>query len=796
MAVTNNQYAANTIKVVITNELTGSNNVISGVNTAIIALGWTLHDTVDQTTYSPIVTRVYRSPNVDGATFKYAILKYDTLRLKINLSCAEDFNVTSHIATNESWHADGCFYHGYDLRYSSIFINATARHLLLQTSILNEPGHWAGIFETERVAGEDIGSNTAPCFFYTNSLILGTPFGIETTRYSNTSFVMCAFPRTPDGLTQEFAAGVYAPTTSRGMWPPYYPSGNTANIGMNTVFTTANTDFNALHLGSWWLNIGAGAISGLNSSAAISTQGGVWGWDATELPMSPIAVDAIRKHMPFGRVYDVGITHPIGNQLETTFFTANTTGGWPDNSTVGVSNTEYLIMPLNGGLEQYLSNNYMATGTWSNPPLAMNAGIQVAWSNNYNVTYSTLATVGNNVFAAANNGVWVWNQMAGVNTAANLVYFNANGILDLMYDGVRSVYGTTNVGLIQIDTETFATNIITATAMTDQGGCSYLNMDNRFIYAVNRTANTRPYCHMIYRANNTVAPNVIQMVSGVALNVASGWNTPMPDYNGFVYLSNSPGTASSQQKRMLVANVDGANSATSGFNTGVANTTMYWYATAAHAAQYEFDNIWLEPFSNRLYHFMIATTIGYVMEYSNDRTFTLIANTAQIGTGFGVNSGCQAQMGYWHQANAAFGAATTAAFTNNTQDFRGDLNIVQHRGMFQVQPKFPGRSINASTFSFITRFVLHHPFPNPSNTNKIAGLLSRCYEAQNSVSSAVTSAGSTDIKFPSNFAYTNGIRLFNNFYLSNNETRIQVQSNYFPNHSIGGYPTGRLLIKA
>ena len=795
MAVTNQQYAANTVKVVVSNELSNSNLVISQVNTVITSLGWSLWDAIDQTTYSPIATRVYRSPNVDGVTFKYAILRFDTLRLKINLSCAEDFNATSHIATNESWHADGCFYHGYDLRYSTILINATARHLLLQTWILNEPGHWAGIFETERVAGEDISSNTAPCFFYTNSLMLGTPFGIEGGRFSNTSSVMVAFPRTPDGLVNEFAAGVYAPTTSRGMWPPYYPSGNTANIGMNSVFSTANTDFNALHLGSWWLNIGAGAIGNANSSA-ISTFGGTWGWDSSELPMSPISVDALRKHMPFGRVYDVGITHPIGNQLDTTFFLANTAGGWPESYAAGTSNTEFLLMPLNGGLEQYLSNNYMATGTWPNPPLAMNAGIQVSWSNNWNCVYSTLTTVGNNVFAAANNGVWVWNQTAGSNTTANLIYFNANGILDLMFDGSRSIYGTTNVGLIQIDTETFATNVITATAMTDQGGCAYLNMDNRFIYATNRTANTRPFCHMVYRANNTVAPNVIQMASGVALNTASGWNTPMPDYNGFVYLSNSPGTTGTQQKRMLVANVDGVNSGTSGFNTGVANTTMYWYPTAAGDNRYRFDNIWLEPFSNRLYHFQIDSTIGYVMEYSNDRTFTLIANTAQIGASFGVNTGCQAQMGYWHQANAAFGAATTAAFTNNAQDFRGDLNIIQHRGMFQVQPKFPGRSINASTYSFISRFVLHHPAPNPSNTIKLAGLLSRCYEAQNSVSSAIASGGSTDLKLPSNYAYTNGIRVFNNHYLSNNEVRIQVQSNYFPNYSIGGYPTGRLMIRA
>lgn len=781
MSVTNTQFANNTYKVAISGELSGSNNVIAGVNTAITTLGWSLWDSIDQTTYSPMATRVYRRLNADGTTYKYVILRYDTLRLKINLSCAEAFDQVTHVATNESWHNDGCFYHGYDLRYSFIIVNATERHLLLQTYILNEPGHWAGVFEAERVAGEDISSNSAPNFFYTNSLMFGTPYGIDNARTSNTSMIMMAFPRTPDGLVNEFAAAVYAPTTSRGMWPPYYPSGNTGNVGMNTVFTTANTDLNALHLGSWWLNIGSGAYN-VSSSAAISTQGGVWGWDGSELPMSPVSVDAIRKHMPFGRVYDIGITRPIGGQLDTTYFTANTDGGWPDNTG---SNTEFLLMPLNGGLEQWYSNNYSAAVGFMPPPATVaNAGIRVAWSNNNNVVYSTLTTVGNNVWAAANNGIWVWNQNAGTNTTSNLVWFNSNGVLDLMYDGARSVYGTTNVGLIQIDTETFATNTITSSNMLNQGGCSYLNMDNQFIYAVNRTANTRPFCHMVYRSNNSVAPNVIQMASGVALNVASGWNTPMPDYQGFVYLSNSPGTTTSQQKRMLVANVDGANSTAVGFNTGVSNTTQFWYATAAHNASNEVDNIWIDYNSNRVYHFQITSSSGFVQEYdAATKNFTLIANTAQLNTGFFVNAGCNSFMTYYHT-------------TGGAGDFRGDLNIIQHRGMFHVQLKKPGLSYNSSTSGFVSRFILHHPFPNPSNTNKLQGQISRTYEAGNTVSSAISSAASTDLRFNCNYWHTNGIRVFQNHYVANSENRIQVLSNHFTTHPFGGYPTSRLLIKA
>ena len=779
MSVTNTQYATNTYRIAVANELVDSNNVIAGVNTAITTLGWSLYDSINETTYSPIVTRVYRILNVDGTSYKYAILRFDTLKLRINLSCAEDWNTSTNVATNESWHADGCFYHGYDLRNSIIYVNATNRHLMIQTWILNEPGHWAGIFETERVASEDISSNTAPCFFYTNSVMLGTPFGIESNRFSNTSSVMMAFPRTPDNYTNELAAGIYAPMTSRGMWPPYYPSGNTGNIGMNAVYTTANTDSNNLHLGSWWLNIGAGVYE--FSGGASAPLGGIWGWDATEIPLSSISVDSIRKHMPFGRVYDVGVAKPIGlNQLDTTYFTANTSGGWPDNTG---SNTEFLLMPLNGGLEQYVSNNYATAPL----PTVFNSGIGVSWSNNSNAVYSTLTAIGENVFAAANNGVWVWNQGTGTNTSANIVYFNSNGVLDMMFDGKRSIYATTNTGLVQIDTETYATNTITSTEMTDQGGCAYLNMDNQFIYVTNRTANTRPYCHMIYRSNNTVAPNVIQMAASVALNVASGWNTPMPDYQGYVYLSNSPGTTASQQKRMLVANVDGANSVTAGFNSGVANTTQPWYTAAAHAANAEIDTIYFEPFSNRLYHFLANTTTAagnaaFVIEYSNDQSFTIIANTIPFATSFGVTRGGASQMGYYHSTGVL--------------DYRGDMNIVQHRGQFTVQFKFPGRNINTDTPLFCSKFILHHPRPNPSNTNKIAGLLSKTFETTNTVSGATGTALATDLKNPSNFSYSNGIRVFNNFFLGNTENRIQVQNNYFSMYSVGGYPTSRILIKA
>ena len=779
MSVTNSQYATNSYEITISNELVDSNNVIAGVNTAITTLGWTAYDTVNQTTYSPIVTKVYRVLNADGTSYKYAILRYDTIKLRLNLSTCESWNNSTHVATNESWHNDGCFYHGYDLRYGVIFVNATARHLLIQSYIINEPGHWAGIFEAERIASEDISANTVPNYFYTNSLMFGTPWGIEGNRTANTSQVMAVFPRTADNQTDYAAASVYAPTTSRGMWPPYFPSGNTGNTGANSVFTVAGMDPNNLHLGTWYLNIGAGA-SGQTNSASISTTGGTWGWDGGAIPISPISIDAIKKHMPFGRIYDMSITRPIGGQLDTTYFTCNTAGGWVDNTG---SNTELLIMPFNGGFEQYYSNNYPTITGLTTPPLVPQSGISVSWSNNFNVVYSTTVSVGNNVWAAGNNGIWVWNQNAGSNTTANIIYFNSNGILDLMFDGSRSIYGTTNTGLIQIDTETYATNTITSGNMTSQGGCGYLNMDNSFIYATNRTSSSTPYCHMIYRSNNTVAPNVITLAASVALNVASGWSTPMPDYAGFVYLSNAPGSVSNQQKRMLVANVQGANSTAIGFNLGTANSLQPWYSTAAagHVATFEYDNIWIEYNSGRIYHFQANTGSSNFIEYSSDRTFTQLANANAFTVSWSTVAGHPSQLDYYHK--------------NATLDYRGDLNIIQHRGQFHIQYKRPGVPVGTLNAS-MTKFVLHHPSPNLNNTNKIQGFLSTTFVTGNTAAYCGIGLASSNLQFGSNYTSTNGIRVQNSIYNGNVENRIQTSAGHFNLYPFGGIPTGRLLIKA
>jgi len=87
---------------------------------------------------------------------------------------------------------------------------------MMQNFILNKPGLWSAVFEFERALPEDTAAAGNPCYAWTNSAMLGTPWGRIPTA---TSRVMFAFPRTPIGSTGAQAAKEYAPITSRGNVP-------------------------------------------------------------------------------------------------------------------------------------------------------------------------------------------------------------------------------------------------------------------------------------------------------------------------------------------------------------------------------------------------------------------------------------------------------------------------------------------------------------------------------------------------------------------------------------------------
>jgi hypothetical protein len=457
----------------------------------------------------------------------------------------------------------------YDLKDSYIIISGSARHCVLWTFIRNEGGLWTGVFEFERVASEDTAALNVPCYAWTSSVMIGTPWGQATT--ATTSQMMLAFPRTADNLTGAAAARTYAPSTNRGMFPPSYSS-TTISVG---------TDTNLLHLGSYF-----------NTT---------YGWDPVKTIVSPVAADAITKSMPVGRAYNVGVTKSIGSFLDSTLVTADTTGGWPSAS--GTS-TEFLLMPMNGGCE--LDAGYLAGKS------AIINGQATA------AVLSTPIIIGSIVWLAASDGIRTYDMSTGQGGLTTLRYSNASGVQDIVFDGQRTIYGSISTGVVKIDTETFAATLITTIA----AGGSYLAIDNKYLYVASRTASTTPTVAMVNLSTFTVNAGLYTL--GTALTVASGFGKPVPNYLGTVYVATQGGTLSSQTMRIASFTADNGTQV-----IGVVNPRVTGAVTVAPDSPTSF---YIDYASGRIYLAVGFATNGSIYELGTDLVATSNTTTFPTST--------------------------------------------------------------------------------------------------------------------------------------------------------------------
>ena len=520
MTVSSTSYTTNSIKVTVNNEL-GSTDIMTAVDTAITSLGWTQYDVVDVTTFSPIKTFVYRVINVDTSTYKYFILRFDTVKLIMYTSTCESWNTTTNIATNECWNGGGAFPQYYDIKDSFIFVSATARHILVWPFIRNEPGMWAGVFEFERIAAEDTAGNNVPCWAWTNSLMIGTPHGNQSGYQSD---YMYAFPRTADGSTGAYAASDMAPVTNRGMFPPSYPTYGRIN----------RDDGNMLHLGSYFRM--------------------TYSWDTNKTVISPVAAEGLDNSMSVGRTYNVGVTKSLGSFLDTTYVNIDSTGGWP--SYAG-SNTECILLPMNGGCEA---------------SAAYGAGqVQSPISSAAVTTYKSIG-IGGTMFGACSDGIRSWTMDSGANTATTLVA-SVGTTFDIVFDGADYIYGSNNT---HINRYQVSNGALTSLAVT--GGTYHLSLDNKYIYAAGATAATTPKINIIPRSTfASVTSNTLS----VSATASSYFGIPKPDYTGYVHVTTHPTFQASQIQKLATYNSDTAvqtNIVSDPVYAGVANSTATFSA--------------------------------------------------------------------------------------------------------------------------------------------------------------------------------------------------------------------------
>jgi hypothetical protein len=719
MTVTSTAYTTSSYKITVSGEVV-SNNIITAVNTAITSVdlgSWALHDGIAPSAVgasytgagcSPIWTNVYRKLNVDTTTYKYFIIRWDIIKNLFYTSTCEDWNNSTHAATNECWTGAGVFPQYYDIKDSFIFLSASAKHCVIWPYIKNEPGMWSGVFEFERVAGEDLAANTVPCFAWTNSLMLGTPYGRAA---ATTGRVMYAFPRTADGLTGAGAAQVYAPVTNRGMYPPNFTSG-----------TVAITEPNMLHLGSYFSL--------------------TYGWDPTKTVASPVAADAITKSMPLGRMYNVGITKAVGSFLDTTYLNLDSTGGWPD---AAGSNTEVLLLPLNGGSEANTT-----TG----------AQLQFSYGTATNVPLSKVIVIGSTAFAAANDGVRVWSVDSGTNTLTTSI-LSGQIITDVVFDGQDSVYaaGTTAVYRIQASNTANQSSVTLANATAN--GAGYLALDNNYLYITPRSANTSPLSFSIPR-NNFLVANLTTYTPTTGVIVASGMGAPVPDYNGNFYVATQPGTAGATQTMRIVSFQS---------NTGAAGTQLFNLVnpirpTAAASGGCN-CNFWIDPTSGRIFLIAADATASAGTVYELNSSLVTQSTTAVILSNSTV-------------ANYNSGLAYSSLVAANAGDLRGDLVVQPIRGLFHIQPK---RASGNTTATWSNKIHLISP------TASTIGLPERIYA--NTAGSIMTDTASG----ASGVLFHNGPRTYLSDANTTSNNNLVYWRNYYSLNNINNATTGRLTIK-
>lgn len=741
MSVTTNNYTAagNGKLLAITNEL-NSVNVLSAVSTALTGLGWTAYDTVSTTWFNPIVTQVFRVLNYDGVTYKYLIIRWDTIQLKFYTSTCESWNTGTHLPTNESWSCAGGFAQGYDLINSFIIVSASARHAMLWSFINNQPGMWSAVVEFERVAQEDIAAISGtpyPCYAWTNSVMLGTPYGqniANAATNTGQSPIMFAFPRLPDGTVGPQAANNMAPVVNKsGQMPP--------NLMGTPVAVTGDNLF--LHLGAYYRNIN-------------------YRWDLTGLKsaLSPISVDGITKAMGFGRAYNFGVLRPVGTSGDTIYANVDPTGGWPSSNTSTSTNTECFLLPLNGGTEanaQAFSPHYGA-GLYNYIPINVNTASVT------NSVPGKVIAIGDNVWFAANDGIRTASISGGVGTVSLNRLFSANGITDISYDGQRTVYGATSNGIAKIDTINYAAAYATS-AQTIANGCGYLGQDQNNIYASSRFANVSPSCIVLDKNAFTITTGNTYVHKGTVLATASSYATPVPDYQGNVYLVTTPGTSVATQSYIasFIA------------NTGVGSTAVN--PNLGSILNYGGNGMYYDYLSNRLWLFSADPTNNRHIQQELYPANLQIVSTASL-TGLASGLG-QSVTNFSNQLNL---------WGNSTQDYRGDLSIIPFRGMHFISPKQPGNGATGVATPGYFTVLIHPSVAITSNTYPAGNLIT--------INNTTLTTGLPSSPFQrSGGLWTDGCRLFASHFNVTVANQVYIINGIYQTYSTAGLATSRLMLR-
>lgn len=489
MTVTITNIGTNSRQIDIVNEY-DAGNIINAVGTCITSLGWTEYDTVSSGFRNCMSTKVYSAPNNDDAvspTTKYMILRFDSPNQFWYVSCAESWNATTHVATNECWNGQRNFPLPLQYSNSSLYVFATARYAMFCGAVRGEVGPWQGIFEFERQY-PDTAANGYPCFGYTNSIVFGSPYyGYNDSLFSTSSYHSPLWlPRTRNGYTGIGAARQHNWVTGYDTYP---------DMHYRTAVGTSVTNQ-------------GGGITGLSPTTAPYPK---------KVFTSP-RIGGIYDYIPFGRIYGLKVISRLGNNFDTVSVPvdadgfANTYGGTPTQHYIfgltggssGGQSPVSMLQSTTGGLlqETYTSSTFSAT--------------QIYRTVLVNGRYFYSATASANV-CKYDIETGLWSNIAVPNLCENMIF-----------DGNANLYVGTQSGVTRINTVTDAT----ANLSVGSGGVSAMAVDDNFLYVGDYNTSNAPACTVILA--NTFAS---ARSNTIAVNNTSYSNFDTADYDGNVYAS-------------------------------------------------------------------------------------------------------------------------------------------------------------------------------------------------------------------------------------------------------------------
>lgn len=372
-------------------------SLISQVNDAVVALGWTLWDVV----YRNTVTCVYRCLNADGSSYKYTAFIWDRHRMRVTQITMESWDQTTHTSTNEAFSNLRSFgVHGYALQNCDVIVYGSNRYLGLMTYMQGSPSLWSLCVEVEREAPEDTAGGV-PCWgmMYADTAL--------TTGHSSSAYSFVFLPRAKDGTTGQ---------------------GATQNQVMVTNFGA---------FGVLGYSTSSGKLADLINSASTTWRTFSYGWDTAKKLISHFR---FVKHLGttdtsltvYGRAFAAKICPPIGAAVMDRVSVPIDSNLWFASG--GTATDHWVLPPIT-------SNRFWLSGTGSVIPDAQ------SWATGQVI--NAMVYTGQFIYIATNaNGVYKVDTTSGATSA---VSGTSGQIMDLAFDG-RYVYAATSTGVTQIDT--------------------------------------------------------------------------------------------------------------------------------------------------------------------------------------------------------------------------------------------------------------------------------------------------------------------------------------------------------